>query len=86
MAFNTTVLANQLIQIDLEMQDGPITDEAQQRIETRCRKMAQAIETYIRAIQVQTQVAPGILVSTTGSPTAQTGTTTSAGSGTGSLV
>lgn len=43
-------------------------------------KLSTAIDTYVKTGEVT--VAPGIAVSTTGSPTAQTGTTTAPGKGT----
>lgn len=67
MALNKALLNQQLKAIDPTKDD--IID-----------KMVDAIDTYIKSATIT--VAPGILVSTAGSPTAQTGATTSTGTGT----
>lgn len=73
MALVSSVLAAQLTQFFNKMQNTTESNNA-----AMAEELAKIITDYIKTAQV----APGIPVSTTGSPTAQTGATT----GTGSII
>ena len=70
MALVPTVLAGQLTQFFNKMRNTTEVDDT-----TMANELATIITDYIKTAQVQ----PGIPVSTTGSPTAQTGATTGSG-------
>lgn len=71
MALVPTVLAGQLTQFFSKMRNTTEANDA-----AMANELATIITDYIKTAQVQ----PGIPVSTTGSPTAQTGATTGPGS------
>lgn len=81
----TAALVEELNAIEFEAQGGDLSPEAKARILTRNRKMAEALERWIRTATVDTSVfvQPGQTVVTAGSAAAQSGSTTSSGTGSG---
>lgn len=78
MALNPATLAKQIEQA-MKTAFANNADNPEQAQQTFAQQLATAIDAYVHSADVV--VNPGILVSTSGTPVAQTGATTSTGSG-----
>ena len=80
MALDKPNLISALIDVFTNQYKGDMSPEQQQEVQDLSNALSDAIETYVKTGTVT--VAAGIPVSTTGTAAAQTGATTSTGTGT----
>lgn len=84
MALDKSKLANDFF--EAFSNNTELTDSAKAELETKCKAIAEAIDTFVKSVEIQVDVAEGIPVATAGSPAAQTGVTTGPGIGLSSSV